>query len=102
MGYGHQIGTRGTTFEEESIGSFPLSTGDVITMWSHDFEKSPYLQLGTADTTSGKNQLGNPAQVLVTLLLQDCVTLTIHSQSAFTCSKLTIGTLEQVVKYVQS
>ena len=60
MGYDHQIGTGGTTFGEESIGCTLLSTGDVITMWSRDFEKSPYLQLGTADKASERNPLGTP------------------------------------------
>ena len=37
-----------------------------------------------------------------TISLNDCNSTKVHTQSAITCSKLTIETLEQGVKYVQS
>ena len=37
-----------------------------------------------------------------TISLNDCNSTKVHTQPAITCSKLTIETLEQGVKYVQS
>ena len=37
-----------------------------------------------------------------TIALNDCNSTKVHTQPAITCSKLTIETLEQGVKYVQS
>ena len=37
-----------------------------------------------------------------TISLNDCNSTNVHTQPAITCSKLTIETLEQGVKYVQS
>ena len=37
-----------------------------------------------------------------TISLNDCNSTKVHTQQAITCSKLTIETLEQGVKYVQS
>ena len=48
-----------------------------------------------------ENKAGRPVRDTFLFLLKQKLSFTI-SQSAFTCSKLTIETLEQGVKYVQS